>query len=169
MRSLFAASVVVLIVGSLALGGASGTPKKEDVPKYLKMLKTSTVAKDRALAAEMLGKRGAIKVSDVEDAMEPLKLALKKDTENSVKAAAATALGNIGSDPENTVPLLIDALKEKSVDVKIAAMRALGQYAAMARDAVPALREIAKENKEKDKKLTMEAVLALKNIAGKKK
>lgn len=168
MRSLFAAAIVTLSCWTLAWGGG-GTPKKEDVPKYLKTLKTSKVAKDRAFAAEMLGKRGAIKASDVDDAVEPLKLALRKDVDNSVKAAAAAALGNISPDAETTVPLLIDALKEKNADIKVAAMRALSQYAAMAKDAVAPLREIMKENKDKDKKLAQEAAMALKSISGKKK
>jgi HEAT repeat protein len=167
MRLCYAAGILILSGLTLAWGGATGTPKKEDVPKYLKMLKNSPSAKDRALAADMLGKRGAIKASDVEEAIEPLKLALQKDADSKVKAAAAAALGNISPDPEKTVPLLIDSLKEKNLELKMAVINALGQYAAMAREALPSLREIAKD--KTDKKLSMTAVAAIKSIAGKKK
>src|SRR5687767_9126640 len=117
MRGPFAAGTLLLSL-SLVWGGGAGTPKKEDVPKYLGMLKTSTSAKDRVLAAEMLGKRGAIRASDVKEAVEPLKLALKKDPDLDVRRAAAQALGNIGPAPETTVPLLIEALKEKHQGLK---------------------------------------------------
>src|SRR5262249_43304020 len=120
MRSLVGAAILGLISHTLATGAGTGVPKKEDVPKYLKMLKTSQSAKERAVAAEMLGKRGAINAEDVEDAIEPLKSALRADSDVKVRTAAAAALGNIGADPETTVPLLIDTLKEKNLDLKMA-------------------------------------------------
>src|SRR5262245_34096900 len=76
-------------------GGGVGVPKKEDVPKYLKMLQSSVSATERAKAAEMLGKRGGISVLDVEDAVEPLKKSLQKDIDAKVRAASARALGDI--------------------------------------------------------------------------
>src|SRR4051812_40596691 len=121
MRVLSAAVITLLGVFTLAYGGGAA-PKKADVPKYLGMLKNSTSAKDRALAAEMLGKRGAIKASDVADAVDPLKDALAKDKDLGVKKAAAEALGSIGAEPENVVPLLIDALKEKNTPLKMSAI-----------------------------------------------
>lgn len=167
MRATYAAVMLFLICLTLAWGGGVGTPKKEDMPKYLKMLKTSQSAKDRALGAEMLGKRGAINAGDVEDAIEPLKLALQKDADAKVKAAAAIALGSIAPDAETTVPLLIGALKEKNFDLKMAAISALGQFGPLAKDAIQPLREIVKD--KTDKKLSLTAALALKSIAGKKK
>src|ERR1017187_3852 len=59
----FGLGILLCSVG-LVLGGGIGIPKKEDVPKYLTQLKTSKVAADRAKAAEMLGKRGSINVTD---------------------------------------------------------------------------------------------------------
>ena len=99
---------------TLATGGTPGVPKKEDVPKYLNMLKNGLNAKERALGAEMLGKRGAINAADVASAMDSLKTALQKDKDSSVRKAAAEALGSIGAEPDVVVPLLMDALKEKS-------------------------------------------------------
>ena len=166
MKKLSAAGITLLGLITLAHGGG-GTPKKEDVPKYLKMLTTSTSAKDRAIGAEMLGKRGAVKASDVADAIDPLKTALKSDKDLAVRRAAAEALGSIGAEPENVVPLLIEALKEKDFSMKMGAISALSMYGSKATDALPALREIAKE--KTDKKLSMAAGQALKAIGGKKK
>src|SRR5271156_5414062 len=53
--------------------------KKEDVPKYINILKSGSSAKARADAAEKLGHRGAIRSSDVEDAEDPLINGLKSD------------------------------------------------------------------------------------------
>src|SRR5438552_5610250 len=106
---------------SLVFAGGLGVPKKEDVPKYLKQLQTSTSSAERAKAAEMLGKRGGINVADVEDAIDPLKKALEKDKDAKVRGAAARALGDIRPEAEGTVPLLIDRLKnDTAMEVKMA-------------------------------------------------
>src|SRR5262245_39711091 len=108
------------------LAGGQAAPKKEDVPKYLKQL-NSKIASERAKAAGWLGLRGGINANDVEDAVEPLKTALQKDKDSSVRAASARALGNIHPDSAETVPLLIDRVKnDSSTDVKIASVVALG-------------------------------------------
>ena len=156
---------------TLALAGSPGTPKKEDVPKYLNLLKNGLNAKDRALGAEMLGKRGAINAADVAQAMDPLKTALQKDKDFSVRKAAAEALGNIGAEPATVVPLLMDALKDKSTLLKLGAITALGQYGGDSMDALPALREIAQDKSDnKDNKMLSKAARgAIQAISGKKK
>lgn len=155
---------------SVALAGGLGIPKKEDVPKYLKQLKSSPVAADRARAAEMLGKRGGINANDVEEAIEPLKKSLEKDTDASVRAASALALGNIHSEAEGIVQLLIDRLKNDSVmSVKMASVVALGQYGPNAKDALPPLRELGKKfdaKKSKEGQTIQNSIMA---ISGKKK
>jgi HEAT repeat protein len=166
MRVCIATGILSLSFLTLAAGGA-GTPRKEDVPKYLGMLKNGASAKERALGAEMLGKRGAIKASDVAGAIDPLKMALQNDKEGIVRKAAAEALGNIGADATGVVPLLMEALKDKSKDAKQGAIAALGQYGSEAKDALPALREIAGD--KTDKMLMRAASLAIKSISGKKK
>ncbi len=84
MRWARAVGVAVLLVSvGVALGGSA--PRREDVPKYLKMLQAGGKGKDRALAAEMLGKRGMVNYNDVKDAIEPLKTALREDTEAAVR------------------------------------------------------------------------------------
>src|SRR5205085_1447657 len=131
--------IVLLGVVTLTLGETPGVPKKADMPKYLEMLKNSTSAKDRALAAEMIGKRGAIKLADVQNAIDPLKMTLQNDKDTTVRKAAAEALGSIGAEPENVVPLLIDALKDKNTSLKMGAISALTNYGANAKDALPSL------------------------------
>ncbi len=163
---------VCVFLGSLsvAMAGGIGIPKKEDVPKYLKQLKTSPVAADRARAAEMLGKRGGINANDVEAAIEPLKKSLEKDIDAKVRAAAALALGNIHSDAEGIVPILIDRLKNDSaMNVKMATVVALGQYGPSAKDAVPPLRELLKKFDAKKSKEGQTIQNSLGAITGKKK
>ena len=126
-----------------------GVPKKEDVPKYLKMLKGSRSPKDRAFAAEQLGRRGQVQVSDVKTAIEPLLSTMKGDSDADARRSAAVALGNIGTQPKVVIPALMEALKDKSIKVNMAAVNALGAYGMQARPAVPALRAFAKTKKDK--------------------
>jgi HEAT repeat protein len=164
---------LMLLFSTLSLvfaGGGVGVPKKEDVPKYLKMLQTSVSASERAKAAEMLGKRGGISVLDVEDAVEPLKKSLQKDIDAKVRAASARALGDIRPEAETTVPILIDRLKNDSVmDVKIATVIALGQYGVEAKDAEKPLRELLKKFDPKKSKEAPTIQNALQAITGMKK
>ena len=174
MRSVQILGLGILLVGvSFLYAGGIGIPKKEDMPKYLKQLQTSTVAADRAKAAEMLGKRGGINSDDVADAVEPLRKAMDKDKDAKVRAAAARALGNILPEAEGTVPLLIDRLKNDEVnDVKMATVVALGQYGADAKDALPKLKEmLAKFDTKAAKKGTEAQTIktAIDRISGAKK
>jgi HEAT repeat protein len=145
-------TLVTLLSSATLQAGSVGVPKKEDVPKYLKMLTGSANAKDRALAAELLGRRGQVQVRDVKDAINPLLSAMKSDGSADVRRASAAALGNIGTQPKTVIPALSDALKDKSLAVNLAAVSALGQYGVQAREAVPALRQFAK-SKNKEKKI----------------
>ena len=168
MKYYYAAGTLCVLTMCLTIEGGA-TVKKEDVPKYLKMLQTSQVAKDRATAAEMLGKRGSINVNDVKDAIDPLKTTLQKDSDASVRKAAATALGAIGTEPSETVTLLAGVVKkDKSLEVKLAAVQALATFGPDAKSALPAIRELAAQQKDnkKAKGIIQEATKA---IAGKKK
>jgi HEAT repeat protein len=166
MTSRILGCAIILLAGLASLQAQVTTPKKEDVPKYLAMLKNSN-AKDRALAAEMLGKRGQIQVKDVKNAIEPLLGVMKDDSVADVRKAAATALGSIGTQPKTVIPALVAALKDKALPVNMAAVNALAAYGSEAREAVPALREFAKT--KKDKKIMRAVNLAVKQINGKVK
>jgi HEAT repeat protein len=162
---------IVLCGVSLVLAGGVGVPRKEDVPKYLKQLQTAQKASDRAEAAKMLGKRGEVNASDVDDAIEPLKKAVAKDIDSSVRSAAARALGDINPDAAGTVPVLIDRLKDKkeAKDVKVAVAIALGQFGGEAKDALPLLRDFAKEFDAKKSKDGQTIMNSIKLISGAKK
>lgn len=168
MKYYHAAGTLCLLTMCLTLEGG-GTVKKEDVPKYLKMLQTSKNAKDRAKAAEMIGKRGAINVNDVKDALDPLKTTVRKDIDAAVRKEAATALAAIGTNKEETIPLLAEVVsKDKSLEVKLAAVQALATFGQDAQSALPAIRELAKSQKD-NKKTTAIIREATKAIAAKKK
>jgi HEAT repeat protein len=162
MRPLIALATVASIVG-LTTVNADG-PKKEDVPKNIDILKTSTSAKARAQAAGDLGRCGAIRASYVEDGIAPLLSALKSDKDADVRRACAKALGDIGTKAEVCVEALTEALKDSSVNVKIAAAIALSQFGTDAKPALPALRDLAKA--KDDKKLSQAANAAAKAISG---
>jgi HEAT repeat protein len=153
MKNFVGAGLLLLMIFGISESGG-GKAKKEDIPKYLHMLTRSINPKERALGAEMLGKRGEINVKDVQDAIEPLKLALQKDSDMDVRRASAEALGRIGPDPETTIPLLIDSVKNnKNYGLRIAAVHALAAYGNKAKPAIPVLKELRKElaNKKDDK------------------
>jgi HEAT repeat protein len=153
------------IVGVIFLADASAdTPKKEDAPKLIAALKTSANAKVRAQAAEDLGKLGGIRASYAADAIDPLINALAKDKEADVRKAAATALGEIGSEAEKVVAALTEALKDSNQAVKVAAAGALGQYGENAKSALPSLRDLAKA--KDDKKVSQAAAIAVRQITG---
>ena len=127
-------------------------PRREDVPKYIEVLKKSQNAGDRALAAEMIGKRGAIQVSDVKEALPLLQKAATKDISSDVRKAAIIALGEIGSDAENSVPPITEALKDKSEPVQLAAVSALGAFGPDARSALKDLQAFNKAQTDKNTK-----------------
>jgi HEAT repeat protein len=165
-------SMFLCCVGFLLAGGGVGTPKKEDVPKYMAQLKSASAA-DRAKAVEMLGKRGGISVSDVTEAVDPLRKLLEKDKDAKVRAACARALGDIQTDAAGTVPLLIDRVKADGEEkpVKMAAVVALGQFGPDAKDALPVLRDYLKQfdaKKSTDAK-TIQASIQLISMTKKKK
>ena len=136
-------SVFFLAVSMVLAGGQA--PKKEDVPKYLKQL-SSPRAADRATAAEMLGLRGQRSIMDVAEAVEPLRNMMQKDPDVKARVAAARALGDIHTQAEETVPVLIERLKkDDKMEVKMAIVVTLGQYGPDAKDALPALRDFAKK------------------------
>jgi uncharacterized protein (DUF2336 family) len=164
MRSFIA---MLTVVGVISLGTSEAdVPKKIDVAKQISLLRGAKNARDRAAAADELGRHGAIRARDVKDAIEPLLEALKSDKDADVRRAAARALGDISPDPKLVVPALTEALKDRAVTVKMAAATALGQYGPDAKSALPPLRELAAM--KNDKKLSQAARVAIKSIGGKK-
>jgi HEAT repeat protein len=145
--------------------------KKEDVPRYIKLLKVSPSAKIRADAAEEIGHRGALRKSDVLAAVDPLITALKKDRDAAVRKNAADALGSIVPNDKVAVQPLIEALKDPDVRVRMAAANALGMHGPEAREAIPALREMMQSagKDKKNKGIRKAAGRAINLINGKRK
>ena len=165
-RLALSGSILLASFGLLFAGGPA--PRREDVPKYLEMLKTSTSGDERALAADMLGRRGAVNVKDVAEAVQPLRSALKSDTVTKVRLAAAKAIGMIAPEPAGeTVPLLIEVLGDKDYGLRMAVVQTLAAYGPEAREALPALRSLQKETK--DKKDAKMVNMAISTISEKKK
>jgi HEAT repeat protein len=165
--------ILTLSAGLVLAGGGicADVPKKEDVPKLIKALKDSTSAKVRAQAAEDLGHRGAIRASDVKDAIEPLLNAVRNDREATVRAKAAAAIGRIAPDPKESVKVLIEALEQdKVISVRAAAALSLGAFGADAKEALPALKQAAAEaDKVKGRELRRAAGDAMRQINSSKK
>lgn len=162
----YALGALVLSCGVLQAGGR--VPLKQDIPKYIKQLKSSTSAKERAQAADMIGRRGQVVAADVKTAIDPLLKTLKDDSSTEVRQAAATALGNIATQADTVVPVLISSLKDSSMEVNLAVVRALAGFGAEARSAVQPLRAFAKDkvkDKKKDRNIAMTVNLAIKQIS----
>ncbi len=161
-RVLIAAVIFGLVASHARIDAGEFLIKKEDVPGAIAKLKTGN-ATEKVKAAQDLGNRGAVRITDVLDAIDPLKGLLMSDSNAKVRAAAAEALGKIAPDPAETVKLLLKSLTDdKDEDVKVADMFAIVQ---MGPDAKVAVSELQKYAKDKDKKkLSAAAKQALKNL-----
>jgi HEAT repeat protein len=167
MRISFAAGTLLLAAALVRLDAGGLILKKEEIPKAINKLKTGT-DREKADAAEAIGHRGSLRASDVKEAMAPLREALFKEKDERVRAAAAKALGAIGSEPQETVMLLLKALQaDKSDNVKSAAIIGIGRMPSEAAPAVPEIRRIAMD--KKNKKLSNTARQVLKTLKVKKK
>ena len=117
----------IMVAAASVNGVQAQRVSREDIPKYIKQLKI-VVGCDRAsvLPRRKSQKRGAISVRDVKDAIPVLKMALQKDKAEGVRAASAKALGTIGANAKETIPVLMKSLKDKSLTVNLAAI--FGDY-----------------------------------------
>lgn len=144
--------LVALALGCwfLALGSsAAQTPKKDEVPKFIKNL-GATDAKSRLEAAQGIGKIGQLKAVYAKDGIGPLCDTVLKDEDAKVRIAAANSLGMILLEPTKVVPVLAKVAKDdKDWPVQSAAITSLGYFGADAKDAVEAINEVrAKVKKE---------------------
>lgn len=144
MRESLMKRLFVLVLGCMFLGlglAEAQSPKKDDVPKFLKSL-TAKDAKERMEACQGLAKIGALKRAYAKEAWEPLANLVVKDEDAKVRVEAAKALGQIDADPEIVVPALKKAVAEdKDRGVQIAAINALGALGPGAKDAIETLKE----------------------------
>ena len=85
-----------------------------------------------------------------------------KSKDEAVRGPAARALGQLRSDPEKIIPVLMSCLADPQEGVPEGAVAGLGCFGELAHDALPKLRELAKVP---DKDLQAEVSMALKKIA----
>jgi HEAT repeat protein len=149
----------------LVADSTAADPKKEDVPKLLKNLK-SRDAKVRIAAAKDLGMIGAIRAADAQEAVPVLFDLLKKERNAEVRKAYLDALGQMDPEPKEAVPAFKDALSDRSPVVRIAAAGALGRLGKDAEEAIP---DLEKLQKDKDKNVIRAASMALRSIRDQKK
>lgn len=126
---------------AMALGDY-GTLAQGAVPKLIEIIKKdATTGREQDLregAEEALGKIGGTS-KDVAALTE-----LLSDELSSTQAAAASALGKIGSESAGAVPGLIKLLSDKDEKVREAAITALGEIGPGASAAIPALKKLVK-------------------------
>jgi HEAT repeat protein len=126
----------------------------------------SESARDRAKAAEEIGKMAEIKVSLGKPAVKRL-VELLEDKDSDVRAAAAGAACRC-DEPKEVVKPIIKLLKEeKNTRVKVEAIKGLGIMGESAREAVPTIREIAmKARQDNTPQLAVVSRNALESISG---
>lgn len=108
----------------------------------------------RVAAAEELGEFGPAAKSSIPELTE-----LLKQTNANLQIAAMSALGNIHSEPDSVVPLLIPYLSDDTLDVPAA--KALGEFGSMARAAVPKLLPLLKAKDDDDQSAAQQALLKI--------
>ncbi len=169
-RSTKALALFLLVAGFVGLAAPMivAASKEADAKKATEDLKKSKDAKVKIAALVRLGELGQIQYGYVEPAIPDMLKALG-DTDAGVRAAAAKAVGQAGSEDKDTVPALVKLLKsDKEESVKIAAAEGLGLLGAKAKDAVGELRSAIKDA-DKKSKLAKVVGTSIKSINGTKK
>jgi HEAT repeat protein len=123
-----------------------------------KNLSQSTNAVARAAAAF------ALSLYIRPDEVLPTLQKLATDSQPEVRVVAAHGLGVFATDPNTSVPLLVDLLKDPSLDVKRTACIALSRFGTNAAPAVAALSEVLSSFGTADFTLRQSAARALWNI-----
>jgi len=157
----FLCAVALHVPASLSFGSDS---LNDDIKAILKDLKNAN-PRTRASAIEEIGHRGAVRASDVKEAIPLVLDLLKKDRDANVRKAAATALAQMDPEPSVAVPALMQALRDKVPNVRSAAASGLGLLGDAAKEAIPALQEA---QKDKDRTVSRAAAMAIRSIRKKK-
>jgi len=149
-RFIKALAAVALFNGALYMcvcEEAVAANNEADAKKYTEDLRKGKDAKVKATALLELGKLAAIQKSLVEDALPDIYKALE-DKDASIRAAAATCLGQCDEPVDKAIPLLTKMLKEDKEDaVKIGALRGLASMGPAAKSALPDINNLAGDKK----------------------
>jgi HEAT repeat protein len=137
-------------------------------PQAFPPLAKSLESENPAVRRESLRSIGKLRFRAPLESREvmPLLLDAMVDTDEGVRAVAATYLGIIHEDPTAAVPLLAQALQDPDVTVRRASATALGSFGSQAAEAVPALRKAAADQQDPD--LAREAGRAIVAVSGTK-
>lgn len=161
-------AAVALFNGVLYLSVAERAQALSDIAdakKYTEDLKKGKDAKTKATALTELGKLAAVNKALADDALPDIYKALE-DKDATIRAAAATCLGQCDQPADKAVPLLHKMLKDdKDTAVRIGATRGLASMGPAAKEALPTLRSLAGDKKSQ---LGKAANVAAKAIANKK-
>jgi HEAT repeat protein len=149
-------AALMYIAGALAVPLSAGA--QEDISEWISNTLRDLQSKNavvRTRAAEYLGNSASADYpvqhrEQIRKAVPALMEALK-DTNPSVRGAAAFALGNIPGDMQVAVPALVEALQDKDRLVREAAASSLGRIAQSPELAVPALMgELNRDDDDRD-------------------
>ncbi len=144
--------------------------KAEEAKQWLQKLEKAKNAKERKAAIDELGKIGEVSYNAVEPGISTLQNSLD-DKDETVRGAAALALGKIG--PDNSDALVTKLTKmlqeEKTEAVRIQIVQGLGFLGDQAKAATPALQKLRKGLDDQKGKLSRSIKAALKTIQPPKK
>ena len=164
--------VLAAVAVGLVLGGSVRADNKENIEAAKNAIATLGKTKDVKERAAAIAKLGNVAAAGQFEAVKP---GIPKvvegldDKDAGVRAAAATAVGQIGPDDTDTVVTkLAELLKDKDDKVKENAVKALGSFGEKASSAKKALQDAKKENGDPKSKFSKDVDAAMKSIQPKK-
>jgi len=118
---------------------------KQSLPPLIRALKDPDVQMRRNAALEFLNLAGGFAVElrpklDISEALPDLIQALN-DSDSSVRAWTAQAIGEIGPNAKGAIPALVTLLNDPDEGPRNSSCLALGKIGPAAREALPALRQ----------------------------
>jgi HEAT repeat protein len=120
-----------------------GVPVKNAVPVLLKLL-NDDLAETRYGAARSLGSLRP----PTSDVIDSLRIVLKKDSDGSVRSAAASSLANFGAPAKGAIPEMREALKDFDPEVRRVAAQGVGQLRAADAETLKLITALLKDNSE---------------------
>jgi len=164
--------VLAAVAVGLVLAGSVRADNKENIEaakNAIATLEKTKSAKERAAAITKLGNVAAAGQFEAVKPGIPKVVEGLDDKDAGVRAAAATAVGQIGpDDTEEVVKKLAELLKDKDDKVKENAVKALGSFGEKASSARKALQDAKKENGDPKSKFSKDVDAAMKSIQPKK-
>ncbi|MFH1073626.1 MAG: HEAT repeat domain-containing protein, partial [Candidatus Firestonebacteria bacterium] len=121
--------------------------------------------KIKAKVANILGKIGGEKGSPLMKETAIALINVIKNEDAKVRAAAATALGNIGIEYKESIMALTESLRDKDDEVRLEAVDSLGKIGSGAKSAAPFLAQTLKDKNNKVAVHSRDSIIKLGNDA----